>query len=205
MSVYDRLKKLFELPQLSDEDRRVYSEAKTPAELVRGLEELCGRNRLEYDDRYDELAAITRLVASQREQLRAGGLDAIGQDRVMDDIELQVPKIAFLKNRVNTLKANMHVQLNLIGKIQEMETMRQRGFNEAEVDAIMEQVESEIEEYARDLKAGEASTPPEPSPNPETEAAEREARRRKLLGEPEPKAQARGTVREPSGRKPETE
>lgn len=205
MSIYDRLKKLFALPQLSDEDRRVYSEAKTPAELVRGLEELCGRNRLEYEDRFDELEAVSRLIASEREQLRVGGLDAIGQDRLIYDIELLVPKKAVLKSRVDTLKANMHVQLNLIGKIQEMETMRQRGFNEAEVDAILEQVESEIEKYVRDLKAGEASTPPEPSANPEAETAEREARRRRALGEAEPKAEARGTVREPAGRKPETE
>lgn len=205
MSIYDRLKKLFDLPQLSDEDRRVYSQAKTPAELVRGLEELCGRNRLEYDDRYAELAAVSRLLNEQLAQLHEGGLDAIGQDLLMDDIELRKMEQANLKRRVGTLKANMHVQLNLIGKIQEMETMRLRGFNETDVDAMLEQVEAEFGQYRRDLKAGEAGEPPASPDDAAAEAGERAARRRKLLGETEPMVQVRGTTREPSARTPETE
>lgn len=204
MTLVDRLRTLFQAQGLSEEDRRIYSESKSARELIRDLERLLGTNRIEYEQRYEELQAVLQVIEEQRARLRTGHLLGIEADRLMDDLELRLPQQTFLVSRVKLLKTNMLVQHRLIGKIQEQETMALRGVSEDDADAILERARDELASYSRDIKAGDGAEEAVMAVDATVERAEREARRRRLLGET-PVADTTESDREQAVSKPELE
>lgn len=209
MTLFERLRRLFQRSTIPEDARRVYEASKSTDELVSGLEQVLGRNRIEYDGRYEELVAVSRMIRAERSRLAAGGLDPADEDRLMDSLDIRQSHYAPLKSSVAYLKANMLVLIRLIGRIREQQARELRGINEDDIDGIMEAVNDEIEAYARDMAAaGDEEAAVHIDDDAEAEA--RAERRRKLLGQEgapaAPTPPAKDTpAKLPTKRKPETE
>jgi hypothetical protein len=183
MTLFEQLRRLFQRSTIPEEARRVYEASKSTDELVMGMEQVLGRNRIEYGSLQEEKAAAARAVRAARARLVAGGLDPDDEDRLMDDLELQQAHLAPLRTSLGYLKTNMLVLYRLIGVVRERQARELRGLTEDDIDGILESVGDELKKYTQDMAAAADSDDLVGLPDEAAEEAERAERRRRLLGQ----------------------
>ncbi len=159
MKLMDRLKALFQRPDIPAETRDAFARASTPAELVRILDDLSGRNGIELKRAEQELFAVSKALEAEEGRIREGGLPQAVRTSVLRTIERLRKQRDNFDARTGIFNGNINLHLNLIARIQEMEAMELRGVTEEEIDGILDDVQDELHEYRRDIQAGREGEP----------------------------------------------
>jgi hypothetical protein len=173
MSVMEKLKSLFQRPDLPDETRQIYLNAQNPRELVKGLEVLRGRNEIDLRESEQQLISLEKAISVEEESIRKGGLTKTEETIALRRIDRLEKQRANLDKQVSIYNENVNLHLHLIAKVQEVEAMRSRGVHEDEIDRLVDDVEDSVEEYKRVSIAAESS-------NTTASAVDDSAERRKL-------------------------
>lgn len=159
MKLMDRLKALFLRSDIPAETRDAFARASTPAELVRILEDLSGRNGIELKRAEQDLFAVSEALGTEEARIRQGGLAQVVKTSVLRTIERLRKQRDNLDARASIFNGNINLHLNLIARIQEMEAMELRGVKEDDIDEILTDVQEELQEYRRDIQAGREGEP----------------------------------------------
>lgn len=182
MKLIDRIRKLFQRNGVSEEAQRIFDASKTTEDVISGLETLIGRNRIEYEQRYDELGAVSALIEKGRLALKSGATNGTDEDRLMDSLELHQEHLGSLKRSVTQLKTSLRLHYLLVGQLREAQAASLRGVSENDIDGILEQASDALAVHARDMAAA-AMTDTVVLHDGAAEDVVRAERRRQLLGE----------------------
>jgi hypothetical protein len=158
MSVMEKLKSLFQRTDLPDETRRLYQDAASPRDLIKGLETLRAQNEIELRENEEQLIGLEKAVAVEENSIRHGALTPTEETIILRRIERLEKQRANLGKQVLIYNENVNLHLNLIAKIQEMEAMRSRGVGEDQIDRMVDEVEDHVEEYKRVSIAAESGS-----------------------------------------------
>jgi hypothetical protein len=145
----EKLRSLFQRPDLPDETRQIYLNARSPRELIKGLEALRGRNEADLRDSEQELIALEKAVAVEENSVRRGGLTRTEETIALRRIDRLEKQRSNLDKQVSIYNANVNLHLNLIAKIQEVDAMRSRGVGEEEIDRLVDEVQDNVQQYKR--------------------------------------------------------
>ena len=157
MSVMEKLKSLFQRPDLPDETRQIYLNAENPRDLVKGLEVLHGRNEIDLRESEQQLIGLEKAITLEEEAIRKGGLTKTVETIALRRIDRLEKQRANLEKQVSIYNGNVNLHLHLIAKVQEVEAMRARGVHEDEIDRLVEDVQDSVGEYKRVSIAAEGS------------------------------------------------
>jgi hypothetical protein len=185
MSVMEKLKSLFQRSDLPDETRQIYLNAANPRELVKGLEELRGRNEIDLRESEQELMGLEKAIMMEEGSVRRGGLTRTEEMIALRRIERLEKQRANLEKQASIYNENVNLHLNLIARIQEMEAMRSRGVGEEEIDRLVEDVEGSVEEYKRVSIAAESGTSINPAVDESAERRRLDEIKRRIVGSKE--------------------
>jgi hypothetical protein len=182
MSVMEKLKSLFQRPDLPDETRQIYLDAQNPRELVKGLELLRGRNEIDLRESEQQLIGLEKAVMLEEDAIRKGGLTKTEETIALRRIERLEKQRANLEKQVSIYNENVNLHLHLIAKVQEVEAMRSRGVHEDEIDRLVDDVEDSVEEYKRVSIAAESSNTTSSAIDESVEHRRLEEIKRRILG-----------------------
>ena len=186
MSVMEKLGNLFQRSDLPEETRQIYLKSGSPKELISGLESLRGRNEIDLRDNEQELIGLERAIALEEASIRRGGLTATEETIILRRVERLEKQRANLDRQVSIYNENVNLHLNLIAKIQEMEAMRSRGVGEEEIDHLVDEVESGVEEYKRVGIAAESGSSVPPAVDIQAERRRLEGIKKRILDDGQP-------------------
>ncbi len=158
MSVMEKLRSLFQRTDLPDETRRLYQDAASPRDLIKGLETLRAQNEIELRENEEQLIGLEKAVTAEENSIRRGELTPTEETIILRRIERLEKQRANLGKQVLIYNENVNLHLNLIAKIQEMEAMRSRGVGEDQIDRMVDEVEGHVEEYKRVSLAAESGS-----------------------------------------------
>ncbi len=183
MSVMEKLKSLFQRPDLPDETRQIYLDAENPRDLVRGLEALRGRNEIDLRESEKQLIGIEKAITLEEEVIRKGGLTKTEEIIALRRIDRLEKQRANLEKQVSIYNENVNLHLHLIAKVQEVEAMRSRGVHEDEIDRLVDDVQDSVEEYKRVSIAAESSGTTASAIDESAERRRLEEIKKRILGE----------------------
>lgn len=173
MTTMQKLKNLFQRADVPAETREVFARAESTKELMKGLQDLRGRNELELRENEEQLIPVEKALALEEDRVRKGGLTSTEETTVLRRIQRLETQRGILENLVAIYHQNVTLHLNLLAKIRRMEALRLRGVSEDEVDRLVEEVEDNLETYKRVSLAAESGPVP-------VQAVDRSAERGKL-------------------------
>ncbi len=156
MTLLERLKALFTRDEIPDEAKLIFDKAKTPSDLLRGLDNLLTRNEVEARELNDEITKIEKQTSDVEEEIRAGALPERQKRNSLLLVKRLRKTMDNYEGRLRIYERNMTLHLNLIGKIQQMEAMKLRGVDEARMDQIVMDFEESLEKYADVMSAADA-------------------------------------------------
>ncbi len=188
MSVMEKLRALFQRADLPEETRQLYSKTDNSKDLIKGLDTLRSRNEIDLRENEEQLLGIEKAIASEEQSIRKGGLTSAEETIILRRIERLHKQRTNIERQTLIYNENVNLHLNLIAKIQELEAMRLRGVSEEEIDNLVDEVETNIQDYKRVSIAAESGTSISP-------AIDESADRRRLE---ELKKRIVGTTAEPS-------
>jgi hypothetical protein len=156
VTLLEKLKALFTRDEIPDETKAIFDAAKTPTELLRGLDNLLTRNEVEAKELNDEITKIEEQAVEEEERVRIGSLPERQKRNALLKIKRLRKTMDNYEGRLRIYERNMNLHLNLIGKIQQMEAMKLGGVDEAKIDQIVMEFEEKLEKYADIMNAAEA-------------------------------------------------
>ncbi|HVY61711.1 MAG TPA: hypothetical protein VHF22_08660 [Planctomycetota bacterium] len=155
MTLLEKLKSLFNRDEIPDETKQIFDSAKTPADLLRGLDNLLTRNEVEAKDLNDEITRVEETAVAEEERVRSGSLPERQKRNALLTIKRLRKTMDNYEGRLRIYERNMNLHLNLIGKIQQMEAMKLGGVDEQQIDRIVMEFEEKLERYGDIMNAAE--------------------------------------------------
>lgn len=156
MTLLEKLKSLFTRDEIPDEAKLIFDKAKTPADLLRGLDNLLTRNEMEAGELNKEINTIEQRADEEEERIRTGALPERQKRNALLHIKRLRKTMDNYEGRLRIYERNMNLHLNLIGKIQQMEAMKLGGVDEARIDQIVMEFEEKLEKYGDVMNAADA-------------------------------------------------
>jgi hypothetical protein len=155
LTLLEKLKNLFNRDEIPDETKQIFDSAKTPTDLLRGLDMLLTRNEVEAKELNDEITKIEEQCVGEEDAIRAGALPERQKRNALMKIKRLRKTMDNYEGRLRIYERNMNLHLNLIGKIQQMEAMKLGGVDEQQIDKIVMEFEEKLEKYADVMNAAE--------------------------------------------------
>jgi hypothetical protein len=156
VTLLEKLKALFNRDEIPDEAKLIFDSAKTPADLLRGLDELLTRNEVEAKELNEEITKTEMLAQDEEDKVRTGNLPERQKRQALLHVKRLRKQMDNYEGRLRIYERNMNLHLNLIGKIQQMEAMKLGGVDESRIDQIVMDFEEKLEKYADIMNAAEA-------------------------------------------------
>jgi len=140
----DKIKKLFGNREVPREARDLLLDAKTPKELLRGLDELITCNEMEVNGVNRELEALEELEGREIERVRSGGLPERSKNNVLRRVQRLRKQMDNLEERQRIYNRNINLQIHLVGRTQALDAMEMRGVDDDAIDEILCNYEEEL-------------------------------------------------------------
>jgi hypothetical protein len=150
---FEKLKRLFSRKEVPEEARELYEKANNTRELLKGLDAILTRNEVESRELTKEIAALEGKEKEEEAKVKSGDVTGRQKRNTLLLIRRMRKQLDNLDHRLRIYDRNMNLHLNLIGKIQDMEAMQLRGVKEEQIDEILLDFESNMEDYAGTLTA----------------------------------------------------
>jgi len=182
MSVMEKLRALFQRADLPEETRQIYSKTDNSKDLIKGLDTLRSRNEIDLRENEEQLLGIEKAIASEEQSVRKGGLTSAEETIILRRIERLHKQRANIERQTLIYNENVNLHLNLIAKIQELEAMRLRGVSEEEIDNLVDEVETNIQDYKRVSIAAESGTSISPAIDESAERRRLEELKKRIVG-----------------------
>lgn len=151
----ERLRKIFGKSPVPREARDLVSGARSTGEILKGLDELITRNEVELEGLHREVEGLEKLETREVEAIRAGTLGARSQRNSLRKVQRLRKQMDNVEDRVRIHDSNIHLLIQLVGKIQAIESMEMRGVSEEEIDTILVDFESQLDEYSNSVQASD--------------------------------------------------
>ena len=151
----ERLRRIFGRTPVPREARDLVAGANTTKEILQGLDELITRNEVELEDLHREVEGLEKLEAREVEAIQGGRLGARSQRNALRKVQRLRKQMDNVEDRVRIHDSNIHLLIQLVGKIQAIESMEMRGVGEEEIDSILVDFESQLEEYTQSVQAND--------------------------------------------------
>ncbi len=154
MALWDKIRALFGAKGVSDETRQALAEASSTNDLLNQLDTLVTRNEMKCAELTAEIEKLEALEKALADRVRAGKLAGLNKSTTLHKIQRHRKQKENYHFRLKIYHKNINMQLNLIGKIQEMEAMEMAGLEETKIDEILLKAEEKTEAYERLTTAG---------------------------------------------------
>ena len=158
MGLMEKLQRLFSRKEIPTEARDLLTNAKTPKELLEGLDQLITRNELEVNKLTRELEALEGIESSEVGKVRSGSLPDRSKNNVLRKIQRLRKQMDNLEERQQIYNRNINLQIHLVGKIQALDAMELRGVDEDKIDDILSDYEDELSRYQSVLDSEDIAT-----------------------------------------------
>lgn len=155
MNIIDRFRKLFESRAVSEEEKDIFTRAKTTSDLIRGFEEAMAPNSLELKERERQIDQIEATIGDLGQRLIAADATPTQKDRLNRQLDRLENDRRNVDRRLAILHYNIVRLQMLIGRIMEIEARQLAGVTEDDIDAILERADEELQRYARLESAAE--------------------------------------------------
>ncbi len=156
MSLLERIKGMFERPDLPEKTRRLFESAKSTEELLAGLDEMLTHNEVALREIDREMARLEAVERSESEKVRSGRVDGRSKRNVLYHISRLRKQMDLYEQRARIYRHNIEVHMRLIGRIQEMEAMRLRGVDEQQIEQIAVRFDETRERFEDAMHAAAA-------------------------------------------------
>ncbi len=153
--VFSRVKELLTQNRLPPGTGELLSTVKDTGELLRGLDEMVTRNEVAVAELNQELAALERLEAGEKEKIRSGDLGKRTRASILRRILRLRQQMDHVEDRLRIHDRNIRLHLDLIGTLKQIDAMAMAGVGEQEVDAIILKFGDELKTYQKSLTSGE--------------------------------------------------
>ncbi|MFN0056879.1 MAG: hypothetical protein ACKVX7_00350 [Planctomycetota bacterium] len=154
----ERIKKLFGRREIPREARDLLRDAKTPRELLRGLDELITRNEMEVNGVNREIEALEEVERREVERVRQGALPERSKNNALRSVQRIRKQMDNLEERQKIYNRNINLQISLVGRIQSLDAMEMRGVDESAIDQILAGYEEELSSYREVLETEDVLT-----------------------------------------------
>jgi len=155
MSLLEKLRGLFNRSEIPEEAKQIFDRAETPAELLRGLDALLTRNEIEFKELDREIQKLEAIEKAETAKIREGVCEGRQKRNALLYIQRLRKQMDNYENRLRIYDRNIKLQLDLIGKIQDMEAMKLKGVDEEHIDRILAEFEESLERYRETVGAAE--------------------------------------------------
>lgn len=155
-TLLEKLKGLFSRSDIPDEARAIFEQAKTPTELLRGLDDLLTRNEVEAKELNAEIANVEEAADGEEARIRSGEMPERQKRNALLHVKRLRKQLDNYEGRLRIYERNMNLHLTLIGRIQQMEAMKLGGVDEASIDKIVVDFEEKLEKYHDVMNAADA-------------------------------------------------
>src|SRR5687767_1212769 len=115
MTLLEKLKHLFTRDEIPDETKEIFDKAKTPADLLKGLDSLLDRNQVELDVLNDEITRVERAALGEEERVRTGDLPEREKRNSLLKIKRLRKTMDNYEARQRIYERNINLHLNLMG------------------------------------------------------------------------------------------
>ena len=153
--LFDRLKTLFKKTPVPKAARDLLENAESTGEILKGLDELITRNEVELEELHKEIEGLEELEKTEAERVRFGELGIRSKKNSLRKIQRLRKQMDNVEDRVRIHDANINLLIQLVGKIQSVESMEMRGVGEEQIDSILLEFESQLDDYSDVLQTGE--------------------------------------------------
>ncbi len=189
MSLFEKIGKLFTDTPLPEETKEVFLNTSNTKELLGGLDKLITRNELRLKQLNKELENREQMERADVKKIQDGTVSGRAKNNVLRSIKRMRRQLDNLEQRIEIYDKNISLHLNLIGKIQQTEAMSLAGVDEAQIDDILLDFETNLEDYKETMAAGEGAAE---AREPLTTASDEELVKleAEIKGEAEPEAQS---------------
>ncbi len=153
--VFERIRELLSKNRLPPGTGELLARVRDTQELLRELDSLVTRNEVAVSKLNDELAALERLEAEEREKVRSGALGPRSRASVLRRILRLRQQMDHIEDRLKIHDRNIRLHLDLIGVLKQIEAMSMAGVKEEEVDALVLRFSEELKSYQASLTSGE--------------------------------------------------
>lgn len=154
MSLLDKIRALFGGTGVTEETREALEKAASTDELLGQLDTLVTRNEMKCAELTNEIEKLELIEKDIADKVRAGSLAGLNKSTALHRIQRIRKQKENYHFRLKIYHKNINMQMNLIGKIQEMEAMEMAGLEESKIDEILLKAEERTEQYERLTTAG---------------------------------------------------
>ncbi len=145
--IMEKIRHLFGRKEVPKDARDLLTDAKSPRELLRGLDELITRNEMEVNAINREIEALEEVELKEVDRVREGTLPERSKNNVLRRIQRLRKQMDNLEERQRIYNRNINLQIHLVGRIQALEAMEMRGIDETAIDSILHTYEEELCSY----------------------------------------------------------
>ncbi len=154
MALLDKIRALFGGTGVTEETRNALDKAASTDELLGELDTLVTRNEMKCAELTTEIEKLELIEKDIADKVRAGTLAGLNKSTALHRIQRIRKQKENYHFRLKIYHKNINMQMNLIGKIQEMEAMEMAGLEESKIDEILLKAEERTEQYERLTTAG---------------------------------------------------
>lgn len=135
------------------EETKTALELDSPRLILSELDRLTTRNEMEIEKLNREIEYLEKMEREQIEKLKSRTVGERSKRVVLRTIQRLRMQMDNLENRITIYENNVRLHLALIGRLQQMEAMELSGVSEEEIDEVLYDFESTLEEYEEKLQS----------------------------------------------------
>lgn len=153
----DKMKEFFADSCLTRTMRKAVKKAKTVDDLIDILEDLKTENEDELNIIDEDVDTISRAIRLEHDYLKAYKLDERKKKLVLQRINRYENEMSIIDQRIDIHNKNITLLQNIIGKITIMESMAMQGLDDGQIDQVVVEFQSMMDQYNDIVEADSAS------------------------------------------------
>lgn len=197
MSLFTRLKALFDSDRLPGEDRRAYAESKDLTGLLKRLEDNVTRNEVILRQIKASISKLELTEQATVSNIKRGNVRGRGVRLALQTINRYRKQLDGLMQKADIINKNLNLNINLIGKIELMQAMELKGVRSELIDQLIMDFDSNVEKYQENVVSADAITQTHDSMLGVEEQRELAALEKELLGTTEHFGPQTGKAKQP--------
>lgn len=153
----DKMKEFFADSCLTRTMRKAVKKAKTVDDLIDILEDLKTENEDELNIIDEDVDTISRAIRLEHDYLKAYKLDERKKKLILQRINRYENEMSIIDQRIDIHNKNITLLQNIIGKITIMESMAMQGLDDGQIDQVVVEFQSMMDQYNDIVEADSAS------------------------------------------------
>ena len=150
MSLFEKIKALFNRSSLPEETRLMLSGVKSVEELRAGLDEIATQNEVEAREIERDIEKLGKMEAGHKERILAGTISEREKMSALREIRRLRRRMDSLEKRHRIHQDNIDLHLGLFDRITEMQAMELKKVNQHQIEEIAVDYDERLEKH-RDI------------------------------------------------------